>query len=298
MYAGERLDQATQLRNVIKAKSQNNIKPARVITITSGKGGVGKSNLAVNLAVQLRKQGKRVIILDADFGLANIEVMFGVIPTNNLSSMLYNGKSIKEVISPGPMDIGFISGGNGVVGLNNLTREQIMLLVRNISELNELADVIIIDTGAGISDQVLQFVLASPEVLLVSTPDPSSLTDSYSLIKALYSNPNFVEENTKVHIVSNRVASAEEGKMLYEKLNSVVKQFLNGNINYLGMIPQSTSLEKAVRQQKIASLNEPNSDVAKAYNMLTMNLLDGTSSSVPVKRGISQMFSQLLNRRR
>jgi len=149
------MDQAQQLRNVIKAKNQNNIKAARVITITSGKGGVGKSNLAVNLAIQLRKRGLRVIIFDADFGLANIEVMFGVIPKYNLSSLIYHGKSIKEIISPGPMDIGFISGGNGIIGLNNLNREQIMYLVKNISELNELADVIIIDTGAGVSDQVL-----------------------------------------------------------------------------------------------------------------------------------------------
>ena len=292
------MDQAQQLRNIIKAKDQRQVKAARVITITSGKGGVGKSNLAVNLAVQLRKQGKKVIILDADFGLANIEVMFGVIPKHNLSSMIYHGKSIREVISPGPMDIGFVSGGNGVLGLNNLNREQIMMLVRSISELNELADVIIIDTGAGVSDQVLEFVLASPEVLLVTTPEPSSLTDSYSLLKALYRNPNFVEGATTIHVVANRVHSVEDGQMVYEKLKSVVEQFLNGNINYLGMIPQDTALERAVRQQKIVSLNEPNSDSAKAYEVLTANLLNGTHHLAPMRRGISQIFSQLLNHRR
>ena len=291
------MDQAQQLRNIIKAKDQRQVKAARVITITSGKGGVGKSNLAVNLAVQLRKQGKRVIILDADFGLANIEVMFGVIPKHNLSSMIYHGKSIREVISPGPMDIGFVSGGNGVLGLNNLNREQIMMLVKSISELNELADVIIIDTGAGVSDQVLEFVLASPEVLLVTTPEPSSLTDSYSLLKALYRNPKFVEGGTTIHVVANRVHSVEDGQMVYEKLKSVVEQFLNGNINYLGMIPQDTALERAVRQQKIVSLSEPNSDCAKAFEVLTMNLLEGTHHLAPMRRGIGQIFSQLLNRR-
>lgn len=292
------MDQAQQLRNIIKAKDQRQIKAARVITITSGKGGVGKSNLAVNLAVQLRKQGKRVIILDADFGLANIEVMFGVIPKHNLSSMIYHGKSIREVISPGPMDIGFVSGGNGVLGLNNLNRDQIMLLVKSISELNELADVIIIDTGAGVSDQVLEFVLASPEVLLVTTPEPSSLTDSYSLLKALYRNPNFIEGGTTIHVVANRVHSVEDGQMVYEKLKSVVEQFLNGNINYLGMLPQDVALERAVRQQKIVSLSEPNSDVAKAYEVLTTNLLEGTHHLAPMRRGIAQIFSQLLNQRR
>ena len=292
------MDQAQQLRNIIKAKDLKQVKAARVITITSGKGGVGKSNLAVNLAVQLRKQGKRVIILDADFGLANIEVMFGVIPKYNLSSMLYQGKSIREVVSPGPMDIGFVSGGNGVLGLNNLNREQIMTLVRSISELNEIADVIIIDTGAGVSDQVLEFVLASPEVLLVTTPEPSSLTDSYSLLKALHRNPNFVESGTSIHLVANRVHSVEDGQMVYEKLKSVVEQFLNGRINYLGMIPQDAALERAVRQQKIVSLNEPNSDSAKAYEVLTMNLLEGTHHMAPMRRGIAQIFSQLLNQRR
>jgi len=291
------MDQAQQLRNIIKAKDQRQVKAARVITITSGKGGVGKSNLAVNLAIQLRKQGKRVIILDADFGLANIEVMFGVIPKHNLSSMIYHGKSIREVISPGPMDIGFVSGGNGVLGLNNLNKEQIMMLVKSISELNELADVIIIDTGAGVSDQVLEFVLASPEVLLVTTPEPSSLTDSYSLLKALYRNPKFVEGGTTIHVVANRVHSVEDGQMVYEKLKSVVEQFLNGNINYLGMIPQDAALERAVRQQKIVSLSEPNSDCAKAFEVLTTNLLEGTHHLAPMRRGIGQIFSQLLNRR-
>lgn len=290
------MDQAQQLRNVIKAKNQNNIKAARVITITSGKGGVGKSNLAVNLAIQLRKQGKRVIILDADFGLANIEVMFGVIPKYNLSSLIYHGKSIKEIITPGPMDIGFISGGNGVLGLNNLYRDQIMYLVKNIGELNELADVIIVDTGAGVSDQVMEFVLASPEVLLVTTPEPSSLTDSYSLLKALYRNPNFIESGTTIHVVANRVTSIEDGQMVYDKLKSVVEQFLNGNINYLGMIPQDLALERAVRQQKIVSIHEPNSDSAKAFEVLTTNLLEGTHHLAPMRRGIAQIFSHLLNK--
>lgn len=292
------MDQAQQLRNVIKQKSQKAVNSARVITVTSGKGGVGKSNLSVNLAVQLRKKGKRVVILDADFGLANVEVLFGMIPKYNLSSLFYQGKSIKEIITQGPMDIGFISGGNGIIGLNNLQRDQIMYLVKSIGELNEIADVIIIDTGAGVSDQVLEFVLASPEVLLVTTPEPSSLTDSYSLIKALYRNPNFTERDTTIHVVANKAHSAEDGQMVYNKLKSVVEQFLNGNVNYLGMIPQDTALERAVRQQKIVSISEPNSNAAKAYEILATNLLEGTHHLAPMRRGIAQMFSQLLNRRK
>ena len=292
------MDQAQQLRNVIKAKNQNNIKAARVITITSGKGGVGKSNLAVNLAVQLRKKGHRVLILDADFGLANIEIMFGVVPKYNLSSLLFQGKHIKDIITTGPMDIGFISGGNGVIGLNNLNRDQIMYLVKNISELNELADVIIIDTGAGVSDQVLEFVLASPEVIMVTTPEPSSLTDSYSVLKALYHNPNFMQAGTTIHVVANRAQSIEDGQMVYDKLKSVVEQFLNGNINYLGMVPQDIELEKAVRQQKIVSMYAPDSNSSKAFEVVATNLLEGNHYTAPMRRGIAQIFSQLFNHRK
>ncbi|MDD6290330.1 MAG: MinD/ParA family protein [Lachnospiraceae bacterium] len=292
------MDQAQQLRNVIKMHNQNNQNTARVVTVTSSKGGVGKSNLAVNLAVQLRKLGKRVLIFDADFGLANVEVMFGAIPQYNLSDFIYRGKGIRDIITPGPMEIGFISGGSGIMGLNNLRRDQIMYLVKAINELNDLADFIIIDTGAGISEQVLEFVLASPEVLLVSTPEPSSLTDSYSLLKTLYRNPGFMEGGTTIHVVSNRVGSAEEGKAVYEKLNSVVSQFLHGSLNYLGMVPQDTALEKAVRQQKPVSMLEPNSKSARAFEVLTGNLLNGTHNQVGVRWGIGQMFSSLLSSRK
>ncbi|MEE1305772.1 MAG: MinD/ParA family protein [Agathobacter sp.] len=291
------MDQAQQLRNVIKCKNQNNSNTARVLTVTSGKGGVGKSNVSVNLAVQLRKAGKRVIIFDADFGLANVEVMFGAIPQYNLSDLIYQGKSIKEIITPGPMDIGFISGGSGILGLNNLYREQIMYLVKSIGELNELADYIIIDTGAGISDHVLEFVVASPEALLIATPEPSSLTDSYSLLKALFKNPGFNPDKTNIQVIANKVHSAEDAQNVYDKLNSVVGQFLHGNLNYLGMIPQDAALEKAVRQQKTVSLYEPNSNSAKAFEILASNILDGTHEQAQLRWGISQIFSSFLSRR-
>ena len=291
------MDQAEQLRNVVKQINQNNTKTARVITVTSGKGGVGKSNVSVNLAVQLKKAGKNVIIFDADFGLANVEVMFGAIPQYNLSDLIYNGKSIKEIITPGPLGIGFISGGSGIIGLNNLHKEQIVYLVNSINELDDMADFIIIDTGAGISDQVMEFVLASPEILLVTTPESSSLTDSYSLLKTLYKNPNFTASKSRVHVIANRVTSYEDGKGVFDKLNSVVAQFLQGNLNYLGMIPQDLAIDRAVRQQKTVTLNEPNSNAAKAFNVLANNLLDGTNEQAPIKRGISQIFTSFLTKR-
>lgn len=290
------MDQAQQLRNVIKKQNQKVIRhTARVITVTSGKGGVGKSNLSVNLAIQFRKMGKRVLIFDADFGLANVEVMFGAIPKFNLSDLIYRGKDISEIITEGPMEIGFVSGGSGILGLNNLTKEQIQYLVKCLEKLGTMTDIIIVDTGAGISDAVLEFVLASPEVLLVSTPDPSSLTDSYSVLKALYHHPDFAKNQSQIYVVANRVSGQEEGRQLFEKLDSVVKQFLAGQIQYLGAIPQDTALEKAVRQQKPVSLSNPNSKSAEAFEAIAKKIMNEEETVVSKKWGITKLINKFLN---
>lgn len=292
------MDQAEGIRNVIKLQNQVNVPKARVVTITSGKGGVGKSSIAVNLAIQLRKLGKRVIIFDADLGLANVEVMFGAIPKYNLSDLIYQGKDIKDIITEGPMEIGFISGGSGVINMNNLTKDQIAYLVHSLSKLDELADIVIVDTGAGVADNVLEFVVASPEVLLVSTPEPTSLTDSYSLLKALYRNPGFVKNEVKINVVANKVNSSMEGQMVFDKLDSVVSQFLNGTLNYFGMIPQDTNIEKAVRQQKTVSLMTPEANSSKAFELLARNLVNDEQNLFVMRRGFSQLFSNILNKNR
>lgn len=291
------MDQAEQLRNVIKVHNQNNMNTARVVAVTSGKGGVGKSNLSVNLAACLRKAGKRVIIFDADFGLANIEIMFGAMPKYNLSDVIYHGKSIQEIITQGPLEIGFISGGSGIVSLNGLQPEQIKYLVKSINELNNLADYIIIDTGAGISEQVLEFVMTSPEIILVTTPEPTSLTDSYSLLKTLFKKKEFNPNETVIHVVANKVHSTEDARAVYEKLNSVIAQFLHGNLNYLGMIPQDLAVEHAVRQQKVVSISEPNSKAAKAFEILASNLLQDAGEETQPRRGLAQLFASLFNRK-
>ena len=157
------MDQAEQLR-IIKA-SQIKSKPlARVMTVTSGKGGVGKSNVSINLAIQFRRMGKKVIILDADFGLANIEIMFGAVPKHNLYDLIYQGKNITDIITRGPMDIGFISGGSGIAGMSNLSQDYLNYIIHNLAQLDKIADIIIVDTGAGISDAVLEFLVACGEV--------------------------------------------------------------------------------------------------------------------------------------
>ena len=287
------MDQASQLRNIVKLENQINISNAKVITITSGKGGVGKSNMAVNLAVHFRNRGKRVIIFDADFGLANVEVMFGTVPKYNLSQVLNGEMRIEDIITKGPMDIGFISGGSGIIGLNNLNKSQIDYLVSNLSRLNELTDVLIIDTGAGVSDNVLEFVLSSPEVILVTTPEPSSLTDSYSLVKALYKSPSFIKNGTNVRLVANKVNSKEEANAVYDKIKTVTGKFLGGDIKYLGMVPQDSALEKAVRSQKIVSIVNPNAKSSRAFNEIAGELLD---DKISYRWGIAQLFTSFINR--
>lgn len=290
------MDQAQQLRNIIKANAPAQSRPlARVITVTSGKGGVGKSNTAINLAIQFKKMGQRVIILDADFGLANIEIMFGAVPKHNLCDLIYQGKNIKEIITWGPMDVGFISGGSGIAGLSNLAREYLVYIIQNLAELDAIADVIIVDTGAGISDAVLEFLVASGEILLVTTPEPTSITDSYSLLKALSRHPRFSGEMTQVKMIANKVEALAEGQILYDKLNAVVSRYLKMPMTYLGAVPQDSQLSKAVMQQMPVSLHVPQSKSAIAYETIAAKLMDKDLNHGLTKRGMAAFFSHIVN---
>lgn len=289
------MDQAEQLRNIIKANSQ--LPLARVITVTSGKGGVGKSNTAINLAVQLQKLGQRVVILDADFGLANIEIMFGAIPRHNLSDLIYQGMQMKDIITQGPMDIGFISGGSGIAGMANLNRDSLDYIVMKLRELDEMADIVIVDTGAGISDTVLEFLVASGEVLLVTTPEPTSITDSYSLIKALARHPKYSSETTTVKVVANRVRGEQEAEQLFHKLETVVDKYLKIPIEYLGMVPQDEQLARAVMQQMPVSIENPGAKSAMAYEQLAAKLMNRETGKAQPRRGMAAFFTHIISRR-
>lgn len=258
------MDQAENLRKIMQQKEEQAKEAARVIAVTSGKGGVGKSSVSVNLAIQFARMGKSVVILDADFGLANVEVMFGVIPKYNLSDLLYNGRELKEIICEGPEGIQFISGGSGIANLANFDKEQVKRLINKMTELEKIADIVIIDTGAGINPSVMEFLISSPETILVTTPEPTSVTDSYALLKALSMTEGFQGKNTTVKMIANRVSDAGEGKNLYEKLSMVVSKFLNINIEFLGVIPQDSYITKAIMKQKPVSIMYPNAGGFKA----------------------------------
>ncbi len=289
------MDQAESLR-IIKANQQ--IRPlARVITVTSGKGGVGKSNTAINLAIQFRKMGKKVIILDADFGLANIEIMFGAIPKHNLYDLIYQGKNIKDIITWGPGEVGFISGGSGIAGMANLSKDYLNYIIQNLTQLDTIADIIIVDTGAGISPAVLEFLVASGEILLITTPEPTSITDSYSLLKELSRQTRFRPEETKIKMVANMVDREEEGQILYRKLNSVVQRFLKLSMSYLGSVPTDKQLSDAVKQQVPVSLQNPNAKSSVAYERIAQRLLDNLEANAQPNRGMAAFFSHIVSRR-
>ena len=280
------------MRNIIKANQGPERPLARVITVTSGKGGVGKSNTSINLALQFRKMGQRVIILDADFGLANIEIMFGTVPKHNLCDLIYQGKNIKDIITWGAGDVGFISGGSGIVGMANLSRSYLTYIIQNLAQLDAIADVIIIDTGAGISDAVLEFLVASGEIILVTTPEPTSITDSYSLLKALNRHPRFSREASQIKVIANRVNRASEGELLFKKLEVVVNRYLKLPISYLGAIPWDNQLSEAVMQQKPVSLSYPNAKSSLAFEQIAAKLM---GEERPIKkRGMAAFFSHII----
>ncbi len=289
------MDQAENLRNIIKKNAENHEKLSRVITVTSGKGGVGKTSVAVNLAIQLSRMGKRVVIIDADLGLANIEVMLGIRPKYTLADVMFGGKTLEEVITNGPENIGFLSGGSGIKEFANMNRDQIAGFVNKLYELDKEADIVIIDTGAGISDTVMEFVVASSEVLIVATPEPTSITDAYALLKTLKRKVDFDKTSTTIRMIGNRVHKREEGVELFEKLNSVVEKFLDIDMSLLGLIPYDDKFQKAVMKQTPVSIEFPNAVSTKALNDIAMllNYADG-EGDFPKTKGIRTLFSNII----
>lgn len=292
------MDQAERLRNIIKKQELPPVqKPvAKVITVTSGKGGVGKSSLSVNLAIQLSRMGKRVVIFDADFGLANIEIMLGLHPRYNLADMMYRGKTLNDIITYGPENVGFISGGSGIQELANLSREQIITLIQKLNELDEFADVVIVDTGAGISDTVLEFVAASEEVLLVATPEPTSITDAYALLKTLNKKATYRKEKTVVKMIANQVHGNRDAKELFEKLGMVVAKFLDIEVEYLGSVPYDHNMQKAIMKQTPISILDSSCNTARAVNQIA-NTLEHNMEKESEHVGIVKLFSSVIRMR-
>lgn len=257
-----RRDQAEGLRNLSKAK------PVKVIAVTAGKGGVGKTNVSVNLSMSLVKQGKKVLLLDADLGLANIDIMLGLHTKYNLSHVIRGQCPIEDIILTTPCGLKVIPASSGTEDMLQLSPAQHAGIINAFNELTEDFDYLIIDTAAGISDTVLSFVRSSQEVIVVVCDEPTSLTDAYALIKVM----NKRYEWCHFHILANMVGSLREGRELFAKLYRVSDQFLDVTLDYMGAIPFDEKVRMAVKKQQAVLSAFPQSDAANQFYSVAKNI--------------------------
>lgn len=251
-------DQAAGLRRMV------NPEPVRVIAVTGGKGGVGKTNISVNLAVAWAELGRKVMVLDADLGLANIDVVLGLHPEYDLSHVLRGERSLDEIVLEGPSGIQVVPASSGVQEMAELSEAEHAGLIRAFSDLGSDLDVLIVDTAAGISDTVVSFSRAAQEVVVVVCDEPASITDAYALIKLL--NREYGVE--RFRILANMARSAQEGKELYSKICRVTDRYLDVMLTYAGSIPYDEQLRKAVKAQKPVVQAFPRSRIAQTFHNL------------------------------
>jgi len=263
-------DQASGLRNLSRAK------PVKVIAVTAGKGGVGKSNVSVNLAVALAQLNKKVMVLDADLGLANIDIMLGLHTKYNLSHVIQGLCHISDVILQGPYGIKIIPAASGTEYMAQLSHAEHAGIIDSFNELTDDLDYMIIDTAAGISDTVLSFTRSAQELIVVVCDEPTSLTDAYALIKVMSKR----HEWRHFHILANMVRNEKDGRELFNKLFKVAEQFLDVQLNYLGAIPFDEHVHKAVKKQKPVLIAYPDSAAALAVQELAHNVSEWTFRSL------------------
>ncbi|GAB6158010.1 MinD/ParA family protein [Desulfotomaculum varum] len=261
---------------------------ARVIAVTSGKGGVGKTNLTVNLAVELSRRGYRTAIFDADLGMANAEVLLGMSPRYTLYDYLYNGKSMAEIIAVCPAGVSVISGGSGFVELANLDYQARKRLGRGLQELDHCFDFVLVDTGAGISKTVLGFVAAAQEAVVVLTPEPTSLTDAYGLIKILAK----YNVHDQIMVVVNRAGDEKEAWRTYQTLQTTTERFLQVRLINLGFLPEDKAVVQAVKQQQPFVKLAPAAPAAQHLVQVANRLLAGRQADSP--GGLQGFFGKLM----
>jgi len=239
-------------------------RPVQVIAVTGGKGGVGKSNVSVNLSIALAQLRRRVVLLDADLGLANIDVLLGIKAERTLADVLNGSCGIQDVLVTGPAGIKVVPASSGVQQMASLGPQEHAGLIHAFSELGDQLDVLIVDTAAGISDTVVSFVRASNEVIVVVCDEPSSITDAYALIKLL----NTEYDMFRFRVVANMTRTAQEGQSLFNKLNMVCERFLDVTLQYVGQVPFDENVRKSVQKQKALIEHAPNSKAAQAIRKI------------------------------
>lgn len=281
------LDQAQRLRQMAASNKLDEKKNCpKIITVTSGKGGVGKSNFVVNLGLTLQKNGKKVLIFDADVGMGNDDVLLGFLPKYNVFDVIFNNKNIEDVIVTGQYGIKLLPGGSGMTRINEITNVQRNKFLEKLSALENL-DYILMDTGAGINRSVLGFIACCDELIILTTPEPTSLMDAYSLIKAVV----HFKIKSKAKVVINRTLDKSEGQETYEKFKNAVKTFLKIDVEYIGSVSEDKKLVQAVRSQKPFVISSPNCEAAEDILKIA-NKLQGIESKGTSVQGL---FKKIFN---
>ena len=264
-------------------------RPIRALAVASGKGGVGKTNVVANLAVALARRGQRVIVLDADLGLANLDTMLGLHPRRTLRHVLRGECTIQDVLLSGPAGIRIVPAASGYEDMTRLTHEERLLLLEQVDSLDGAFDVLLIDTGTGISANVLFFATAAQETMVVVTPEPTALTDAYALVKVLATR--YAEQTFTVLV--NMARSEWEAKKAYTHLTRVAERFLHVSLGYGGSVPWDGEVGEAVRRQSAVLEFAPSTPATRAFEALAERLLDTPLSGLP-KGGLQFFFQRLL----
>ncbi|MFB1015713.1 MAG: flagellar biosynthesis protein FlhG [Alteromonadaceae bacterium] len=256
------IDQASGLRKM------QDLQPVKVIAVSGGKGGVGKTNVSLNTAIALAQQGKKVLVLDADLGLANVDVMLGLRVKRNLSHVLSGECGLDDIIIEGPAGMKIIPATSGRQSMVDLTPSEHAELIRAFSDMNTKFDVLIVDTAAGISDMVLSFTRAAQDVMVVVCDEPTSITDCYALMKLLSRDHGVI----KFKVVANMVRSPKEGQQLFTKLTKVTDRFLDVTLELVAVIPFDENIRKSVRKQQAIVEAFPSSPAALALTTLAKKI--------------------------
>lgn len=288
-------DQASALRQIVdNLKKQRTREPgegARIICVTSGKGGVGKTSISVNLGISLAKKGLRVLLFDADFGLSNIDVMLGVSPQYDLSYVLRGQKKIGDIIAEGPGGISFVSGGSGMNVLLKMSEIQLSAIIDNLVLLEDAADIIIFDTGAGVNPLIMRMIRSSQETIVVTTPEPTAIMDAYALVKSIAADM----PDGALRLLVNRAESSAEAESTLQKFVAVVKLYQKTDMDLLGYVLDDPSVSRGVRIQQPFVLSYPRSAATRNIETIAWKLLDRQPETS--NNGFRGFLGRLLGRR-
>ncbi|MHB8073733.1 MinD/ParA family protein [Desulfosporosinus fructosivorans] len=282
-------DQASVLRELVSSKNRKQNK-MRVIAVTSGKGGVGKTNFTVNLALALAETGKRIIILDGDLGLANVDIAFGLTARYTIEHIISGEKTIEQILLTGPRGIGIIPGGSGVQALANVDRDKLTNVLTNLGRLEDMTDILIIDTGAGLGHTVTNFLRAADDIILVTTPEPTALIDAYGLLKALKSEAIEVP----IHVVTNRVRTEADALATFKRLETAVHKFLDGSLDFMGWIYDDPNVGRSVMQQEPLGISFPTSPAYKCIQWIAGTVAGIYQRPPRQAGGVRNFLSKLL----